>query len=84
MKKLVIKVENGLFSKTNYHVSLNKKYIEDLVIENLPQLDEYKDYIINAKIEITFLDEETNIQTEGYEVKQEEEESEVVVDGEGK
>lgn len=73
MKSLVIKSNNCLLSKTNYDVQINDKNISELILENLPkELKSYKDYLVQLSIEIEILgDEDIKIITEGYDVKEE-------------
>lgn len=77
MKKLVIKSDNSCLNKGTFNISIDNKSIQDIITDNLPELEEYKNYSVKVNIEIEFLDKPLTISTEGYEVvpKQESKES---------
>lgn len=83
MKLLSIKSDNCLLSKNSYNIKLDSAEIGDLVKKSLPtELEDYKDYPVKVVISIEFLGQEgINVSTEGYEVKEETEESEGEADG---
>ncbi|MFT8313209.1 MAG: hypothetical protein ABF633_03020 [Clostridium sp.] len=78
MKKLSIVSENCLLEKNSYGVKFDGEEIDKLIQKNLPSdLQNYRDYPVKVEINIEFLGSEgLQINTNGYEVAEEESEVE--------
>lgn len=68
MKKLNIKSENCLLEVNDYGASINNEDLGKLVKNNLPKLQNYKEYPAKLNLSIEFLgDGVLEVNTEGYE-----------------
>jgi len=61
-------------SNISKNVNINNRSLNELIYKNLPEeLEEYKEYPVELELTIKFLNEDVRINTEGYEIKEEEE-----------
>lgn len=67
MKNLTVKATNCVIEKSETEVKINGEYINDLVLENLPQqMEKYKPYAASMNISINIEMEYVSVKTTGY------------------
>lgn len=69
--KLKIQSANCMVSKNSVgDIDINNESIDKLITSNLPEIENYKNYVAKVNIEIELLgQEELSITTEGYKVE---------------